>query len=94
MQIIREYYENQIDMRGPGNPKAKPMVTGTVSILRYDDGEPLSMQRASALFNEAAQDFPNADPAKVRIVDDHLEVSAKPPAGYAKLPPHFTGARG
>jgi hypothetical protein len=94
MSIIKEYYQKQIDMRGPDNPKAKPMVTGTVSILRHDDGKPLTIPRAAALFNEAAKDFPAVDAAKVRIVDDHLEVSAKPPAGYTPLPPHFTGARG
>lgn len=94
MSIIKEYYENQIDMRGPGNPKAKPMVTGTVSILRYDDGKALTMQRASALFNEAAKDFPKTDPAKVTIAGDHIEVAAKPPAGYTPLPPNIVGARG
>ena len=94
MSIIKEYYQNQIDMRGPGSPKAKPMVTGTVSVLRFDDGEPLTLPRMAALFNEAARDFPKVDPAKVKFVDDHLEVATKPPAGYTLLPPHFTGARG
>ncbi len=94
MSIIKEYYENQIDMRGPGSPNAKPAVTGTVSILRYSDGKPLTMQRASVLFNEAAKDFPKADPAALKIESDHIEVAAKPPAGYTRLPPHTIAARG
>ena len=94
MSIIKEYYENQIDMRGPGSPKAKPMVTGTTSILRYDDGKPLTMQSAKALFNEAAKDFPKVDPAKVTIASDHIEIAEKPPAGYTPLPPNIVGARG
>ena len=94
MQIIKEFQESQIDMRGPGNPRAKPVTTGTVCILRFDDGKPLSMQRVAALFNEAARDFPKLDPANAAIVENHLEVSANPPSGYTKLPPRTIGARG
>jgi hypothetical protein len=94
MSIIKEYYNNQIDMRGPGNPKAKPAITGTVSILRHDDGKPLTIPRAAALFNEAAKDFPALDAAKAKIVGDHIEIAAKPPAGYTPLPPQTIAARG
>ncbi|MEZ0262759.1 MAG: hypothetical protein ACAH80_17270 [Alphaproteobacteria bacterium] len=94
MAIIKEYYSNQIDMRGPGAENAKPVETGTVCILRCDDGGPLTVRDLGKLFNEAANDFPGLTPKKIQIKNDHIEFSAKPPADYTKLKPKTIGARG
>lgn len=90
--IVKEFYENQIDMRGPGCPNAKPIIDGTVCVLRFDDNSPLDMKRITSLFNEVVKDFGAIDG---NFVNDHVEVKAKPPTkDYKKLPPKIIGSRG
>jgi len=94
MSIVKEYYTTQIEMRGPDDPHAKPMETGTTVILRHDDGKALSVKKLSELFNAAADDYPKLRPADIKVKNDHIEFHAKPAAGYKKLPNRTTGMRG
>lgn len=96
MAIVKEYYEQFVEMKGPSAPNAKPVLTGKVSILRFDDNRQLKIQDLAALFNEAAKDFPSYIQAKtVGIHTDHIEVELQSPLpGYKKLPPRIVGARG
>ena len=94
MAMIKEYYENQIDMRGPGDWQAKPQVTGTVCILRFDSLQTLSLKQAASLFAEAAKDFPAVTADKVAFTANRLQISTRPTPTYKRLPPHMIGARG
>jgi hypothetical protein len=94
MTIVKEYFVNQIDMRGIGAPTAKPIETSTTCVLRFDDGKNLSLPKLATLFNAAAKDFPALRPQAISIFDDHIEFSAKPKPGYKKLPTKTIGAQG
>lgn len=98
-KIIKEYYETQIDMRGPGAENAKPAVTGTVCVLRAGDNKPLTGKRLLKIFNEAVKDFPQADMKDVAFEKAGgeytcIKIKAAPPPGYKKLPPVTVAARG
>lgn len=96
MSIVKEFYENSVDMRGPNDPHAKPIVTGNVHILRFADNRSLKIQDLAALFNEAAKDFPAYIQAgTIGIKSDHIEIELRQTlSGYTKLPPKVIGARG
>lgn len=92
--LVKEFYITTIDMRGPDHPNAEAKETGTVCILRFDDGAALTLPRLAALFNQAAKDFPSVDPGKLDIETGRLKIKAPPPPGYTKLPSRTIGFRG
>jgi hypothetical protein len=96
MDIIKEYYKDQIELRGPGNWNAKPLETDTHCILRPADNAPLTSKTLAALFNVIAKDFPTASAADINIDNDNnrVEVRADAPKGYKRLPNVTTAARG
>ena len=93
--IVKEFYENQIDMRGPGDPYAAPAVVSTVCVLRFDDNTRLDAEKISLLFNEIVKDFGAIAGAKITLEKDHVQVAAKPKTGaYKKKAPRIVGFRG
>ena len=94
MPVVKEYFVEQIEMKGPGNWNAKPADLGTVCLLRFDDRKELSLPKLAALFNVAAADYPEMPTKYVKVLADHIEYHAKPKADYKPLPPKTIGARG
>ncbi len=96
MTIMKEYYEKTVDMKTPQNPNAKPIVTGNVCIIRFEDNRKLRVKDVAVLFNEAAKDFPaHIQATAIGVKSDHIEVELGTPLpGYKKLLPKTIGARG
>ena len=94
--IIKEYFNDQIAMRGPGNWGAAPVNTGATCVLRFADGRALDGARLGTLFAEVARDLPHVAATAVAINagENRVEVRARPPQGYSALAPRTTGARG
>jgi hypothetical protein len=92
--IVKEYYNREIDQRGPDSPNAEPLIIGSTCILRFDGDDRLSMGSLSTLFTEAAKDFPQADTGTVEINNNRIELSARPTPAYKQLPGRTMGRRG
>lgn len=92
--VVKEFYDTEIDMRGPGACGAPPVKTGSICILRIEGQSQLSLTSVAKLFNAAAGDYPDLKPLDVQVQNDHIEFRRAPKNSYKKLPSKTIASRG